>query len=77
LAPQTYGGILGLAPFPLWRLEAAVAPGPTRLQAPQPAPSGNPKEKPTADARDSRVRARRKRDADEVRVLSAYMSLLA
>lgn len=67
-AMQTYGGILGLAPFPLWRLEAAVAPGPTQLPAAQPAapPDARRQGKAAADAVDPIIRTRRKRDAEEV-----------
>ncbi len=59
---QTFGDILGLAPFPLWRLEAAVAPGPTRLPAAQSAVE----EAVANQEADPTVRTRRQRDAEEV-----------
>lgn len=64
---QSYGGILGLAPFPLWRLEAAVAPGPTQLPAAQPAapPDARRQGKAAADAVDPIIRTRRKREEGE------------
>ena len=51
---QAMGGLLQITPFPLWRLEAAICPGPhppqeqPAMAAPSPVPKPSPKEGPSA-----------------------------